>query len=85
MSERTCLFCRKARSKSSLLRFVASSGALKADPAGVLPGRGAYLCRTRECVEGGLKRAGAFARALRTKAAVPDAAGVEKIIREAGL
>ncbi len=31
-------------------------GRIEVDPTGKKPGRGAYVCRTKECFEGALKR-----------------------------
>ncbi|MBN1315347.1 MAG: YlxR family protein [Anaerolineales bacterium] len=47
---RTCIGCRQAFSKRSLLRLVASpEEGLILDPSGKKAGRGAYLCYDRAC------------------------------------
>jgi uncharacterized protein len=63
--ERTCVGCREAAPKGSLVRLVRSvSGEPAVDPTGRAPGRGAYLHRRPECVRAAVRR-GALARALR--------------------
>jgi len=48
--------CRKARTKQELIRLVrTSNGNIEIDPSGKKAGRGAYLCRVRECWKIGLK------------------------------
>ena len=49
---RMCVGCREMREKRSLLRIVKSSeGEISFDPVGKKPGRGAYICRDRACLE----------------------------------
>ncbi|MET0990463.1 MAG: YlxR family protein, partial [Glaciihabitans sp.] len=48
---RTCLGCRSRADKSSLLRVVAANGAVTPDPSATLPGRGAWVHPTTQCVE----------------------------------
>lgn len=63
VSLRTCAGCRRVRPKADLVRIARlSDGAAAVDLAGRLPGRGAYVCRTTECVASAEKR---LARALR--------------------
>ena len=53
---RTCVACREVRPKSELIRLVRiSGGRVEVDTEGRKAGRGAYLCRARECWETGLK------------------------------
>ena len=48
--------CRKVRDKRELIRLVrVSDGSVEIDTSGKKAGRGAYLCRTQECWETGLK------------------------------
>jgi predicted RNA-binding protein YlxR (DUF448 family) len=49
--ERTCIVCRKLKPKRQLIRLVYSSaiGMVEVDQSGKKPGRGAYLCSTRDC------------------------------------
>ncbi len=63
--ERTCVGCRGKGVKRELLRVVRSpEGAVRVDPSGKAPGRGAYLHRDRSCSDLAVG-SGAFARALR--------------------
>ena len=66
---RTCVGCRKRELAVELLRVVAvSTGngkyAVTVDPAGSLPGRGAWLHPDPRCLDAAIRRR-AFARALR--------------------
>lgn len=84
MPTRTCLYCRQARDKALLVRFVSSGGVLIADPEGREPGRGAYTCRARACIEGAIGRKGAFSRALKTPLAAQEIKGAERLIKDIG-
>ena len=54
--QRTCIACRRVRPKRELIRLVRiSDGNVEVDTSGKKAGRGAYLCRARECWETGLK------------------------------
>lgn len=54
---RTCVTCRSSSAKTELIRIVRSAdGEVRIDPSGKMPGRGAYLCGTKEC----------FTRAVKT-------------------
>lgn len=66
-SVRTCVGCRRREPRTALLRVVAGSGGLVADPAARLPGRGAWVHPTTACVEQAVQRR-AFTRALRVSA-----------------
>jgi predicted RNA-binding protein YlxR (DUF448 family) len=61
---RTCVGCRERAAKSSLLRLVAMGDSIFPDPQARLPGRGAYLHPSPECLELAQRRR-AFPRALR--------------------
>jgi len=64
--QRTCVACRKVRPKQQLIRLVCSlEGGVEVDTGGKMAGRGAYLCRARECWEIGL-RGGRLEHALRS-------------------
>jgi len=66
--QRTCIGCRQVRAKAELLRLVRrADGMVYIDQVGVEPGRGAYVCLRRECVDEALQR-GRLARAFRGKA-----------------
>ena len=73
---RTCVVCRSPAAKGALHRIVRSpDGAVRYDPSGTAPGRGAYLCTTPKCLELVGKRR-ALQRALRTA----DVTGVERAV-----
>ena len=61
---RTCVGCRARAPVTDLLRVVAVDGALVPDPRRRLPGRGASLHPTPECLHAAERRR-AFLRALR--------------------
>jgi predicted RNA-binding protein YlxR (DUF448 family) len=61
---RTCVGCRARAPRSALLRVVAVDSLLVADERASLPGRGAWVHETRDCVDAALRRR-AFVRALR--------------------
>jgi uncharacterized protein len=63
---RTCLGCRSRADRSALLRVVARDGRAVPDPSANLPGRGAWVHPTLDCVENAIKRK-AFGRALRAE------------------
>lgn len=56
--QRMCVGCGQLRSKKELLRVVRTpDGVIELDtsPAGKKPGRGAYLCREKECLAKAVK------------------------------
>lgn len=56
---RTCVGCGARRRKWDLLRCVrVANGTVAIDPEGKRPGRGGYLCPSRECLEKARKRNG---------------------------
>jgi len=61
---RTCVGCRKRAPVNDLLRVVVRTGVLVPDPRRRLPGRGASVHPTPECLTAAERRR-AFARALR--------------------
>ena len=55
--QRTCVACRASRPKRELVRIVRTpEGAVMVDDTGRRSGRGAYLCRQRDCWETALDR-----------------------------
>ncbi len=72
---RTCVSCRESSDKKALVRVVRTpEGTVKVDPSGKLPGRGAYLCGAKKCLELALK-ANKLGRALRCE--IPEAVKIE--------
>ena len=63
---RTCISCRSKRAKIDLIRLVIDEqGRIVKDISGKMPGRGAYVCKTRSCIEQ-LSRNGGINRRFRT-------------------
>lgn len=49
--ERTCMGCNEQKEKSNLLRIVKSKeGIIEVDITGKKNGRGAYICKSEECL-----------------------------------
>ncbi len=49
--ERTCMGCNEQKEKNSLLRIVKSKdGIIEVDLTGKKNGRGAYICKSEECL-----------------------------------
>ena len=49
---RMCIACRELKPKRDMLRVVKNAvGEIRLDFSGKLPGRGAYLCDSAECVK----------------------------------
>jgi len=71
MPVRTCIGCRRAFDKRALVRLVAVEGTLVVDPGKRAPGRGAYICPERSCVDKAHSARGAFSRAFRKNVATP--------------
>ena len=68
--QRQCVGCRTMRDKKDLIRVVHSAdGAVSLDFSGRLPGRGAYLCESEECLKKA-RKAKALERAF--SAEIPD-------------
>ncbi len=64
---RMCVACREMRPKKELLRIVRTpEGEVLADESGRMNGRGAYLCRSADCLERAVKTR-ALDRALEAK------------------
>ena len=54
---RMCVGCREMKPKRELIRVVKSpEGAISVDPIGRKPGRGAYVCKSAECLKKALKQ-----------------------------
>jgi len=48
---RKCVACGARRSKEELVRIVNNKGQILIDPHGNLPGRGAYICPSDQCLK----------------------------------
>ena len=54
---RMCVGCREMKPKNELLRVVRSpEGSLSVDATGRKPGRGAYVCRSAECLKKAIRQ-----------------------------
>lgn len=58
MPIRRCFSCGKASTKDELVRFTIKEDVVRPDAFSLkpLPGRGAYLCRSKECIISGSKK-----------------------------
>lgn len=69
--QRTCIACRAVRAKRELVRVVHTpADRVEADATGKKAGRGAYLCRARECWEIVLSARGRLEHALKLEVAI---------------
>jgi len=67
---RQCAGCGRRRPQRELVRMTAADGVLAIDRERRLPGRGVYLCPSRDCAERA-RRKGAIPRRLRFSVMVP--------------
>ncbi len=66
-AERSCIACRRKGAQGEFVRYVSGpDGRITVDYRNRLPGRGAYTCLRRRCVEKAVSN-GLFARALRAQ------------------
>lgn len=64
---RMCTGCREMKPKRELVRIVKQpSGEISIDITGKLNGRGAYICKSKECLEKA-KKINSLSRAFETK------------------
>ena len=82
---RTCVGCRIERQRSDLIRVVAISGGVVVadDDRSRPPGRGAYVCYDRGCVERALA-SGSLRRRLRYDGSLPEGLRDELVRRIEG-
>ncbi|MBK0418296.1 YlxR family protein [Leucobacter sp. CSA1] len=78
-SVRTCVACRRRASRADLLRVVLHEGRFIVDERAALPGRGAWVHPTAECLSKAVSR-GAFSRALRVSGK-PDTSPLENRLK----
>lgn len=54
--QRMCIGCQEMKPKKELIRVVKNSeGIIKVDLTGKAPGRGAYICKSADCLEKAIK------------------------------
>ena len=82
---RQCVSCKTRKDKRELIRVVEGpDGMLVADPTGRMPGRGAYLCKNKECIETELRKAARLSKGLRRNITAEEAAKLsEEILKQA--
>jgi predicted RNA-binding protein YlxR (DUF448 family) len=69
---RTCIACLQKKPKRGLIRMVRSAeGTIEVDLTGKRSGRGAYLCKDRDCWDVAL-RSGRLGRALKSGVSAQD-------------
>jgi predicted RNA-binding protein YlxR (DUF448 family)/ribosomal protein L30E len=73
---RTCIGCRGVFTKDEVIRIVAGPGGIAIDYREKLPGRAAYLCPKKDCINKAFLKDN-LAKALRLKVRLP---GVEEFI-----
>lgn len=68
---RQCIGCREMKNKKEMLRVLKTAeGEILLDATGRKNGRGAYICRSAECLEKAVKNCG-LERSLKTQ--IPEA------------
>lgn len=55
-NRRMCLVCKAMKDKCELIRIVKYEGEIKLDPSFKAAGRGAYICRSKDCIDLAVKR-----------------------------
>jgi len=69
--QRTCIACRTVRAKREFVRVVRTvENHVQADPTGKKAGRGAYLCRQRDCWDTALNSRGRLEHALKLETSI---------------
>jgi len=77
---RSCIACRRTGSKNTFLRFVlAPDGTVTPDIEEKLPGRGAYTCQSRQCVNNAVARR-QFNRSFKGCAKAVDAQAMSSLL-----
>ena len=75
--QRTCVACRQVNAKRGLVRVVRTPvGTIEIDETGKKAGRGAYLCRTRDCWANALQKK-SLDYALKTAIGLEDKARLQ--------
>ena len=60
--QRTCIGCRRVRSKSELVRLVLDGETVAIDRSKAMPGRGAYVCPEGDCFKKAARKSGTALR-----------------------
>ena len=81
-SLRMCVVCREMKEKADLIRVVKiKDEEMKIDLTFKAQGRGAYVCKSRNCIENAKKRR-AFERAFRKEVPVQFYESLEDMVNE---
>ena len=81
--QRSCIGCRTVREQGELIRFVrAPEGTVLVDYRHKLPGRGAYTCLSRDCLERAVARR-QFDRAFKLPCQPPAADQLSRLLLQA--
>ena len=64
--QRMCCVCREMKGKEALFRAVRTADGIKLDPTGKIEGRGAYVCKSVECLKKA-RKIRAFERSFSTR------------------
>ncbi len=79
---RMCTACREMKPKRELVRIVKTTeGEIKPDFSGKLNGRGAYICKSKECLSKA-RKTNALARAFETAVSDEVYSGLERLFEE---
>jgi len=62
---RKCVACNNMIDKNNLFRLVRINGKVEFDASGKADGRGAYVCKSKKCIDMAVKKKG-FNRSLKT-------------------
>ncbi len=54
--ERMCMACRSKKPKKDLIRIVKNENDFNIDYSGKMNGRGAYICKTKQCIDKCIKQ-----------------------------
>jgi predicted RNA-binding protein YlxR (DUF448 family) len=72
VAQRTCVGCRAVKTKRELIRIVRTgTDSARVDPTGKAPGRGVYICTSKNCWDNALRKE-SLDRALRMKVSLED-------------
>ncbi len=80
--QRMCVVCREMKTKEQLIRVVKSKDGVSIDTTFRAQGRGAYVCRSIDCIENAQKR-GAFERSFSMKVDPELYSTLEALIKDA--
>lgn len=80
--QRMCVVCREMKEKDQLVRVVKTKQSVEIDPTMRASGRGAYVCKSAECIKNAQKR-GAFERSFSMKISPEIYSALEAMVGDA--